>query len=185
MTDLTPITALGAAAPRVETFGALQIEENAGLALASLALRKGGNTPAPFGLTLPDVASAVSNGEIGAFWTGRGQWMVEAAGKSETDFAALLKAEAPECIVTEQTDGFVAFEVVSTQGGAPIEALMSKLLNIDPKTFGAGQAVRTGLEHMTVFLIRRSDEKLAVIGMRTLAGSLWHALAVAARRLED
>ncbi len=185
MTDLTPITALGATVARAESFGALTITENAGLGLASLALRKGQSAPQPFGLPLPAVGKAVSMGDYAAFWTGRDQWMIEAADKAEVDFAALLKAEAPDCSVTEQTDGFTAFEISSTQGPAPIEALMRKLVNIDPKAFGAGQATRTGLEHMTVFLIRRSDDHLAVIGMRTLAGSLWHALAVAARRLED
>lgn len=185
MTDLLPVTALGDSAPRSETFGPLRLSENAGLALASLALRKGQVAPAPFGLTLPDVAQAVTSGAIGAFWTGRGQWMIEGEGKAESDFAAALKAQAPGCSVTEQTDGFVAFEIVSEAGAAPLEALMSKLVNIDPKTLGSGCCTRTGLEHMTVFLIRRSETRLAVIGMRSLAGSLWHALSQAARRLEN
>lgn len=185
LTDLTPITALGATAARSESFGTLTIAENADLGLASLALRKGQSAPQPFGLALPGVGEVVSSGDYGAFWTGRDQWMFEATGKAEVNFAAMLKAEAPECSVTEQTDGFTAFEIASSQGAAPIEALMRKLVNIDPKAFGPGQVVRTGLEHMTVFLIRRADDRLVVIGMRTLAGSLWHALAVAARRLED
>lgn len=185
MTDLTPQTALGDATPRVESFGALTLSENAALALASLALPKGGLAPQPFGLSLPAVAKAVAMGDYGAFWTGRDQWMIEAQGKAEVDFAAMLKSEAPGCVVTEQTDGFVPFEIRSSAGAAPVEALMRKLVNIDPRTFGPGQVTRTGLEHMTVFLIRRSEEHLAVIGMRSFAGSLWHALAQAARRLED
>jgi Sarcosine oxidase gamma subunit len=185
VTDLTAITALGGTMARTEIFGALTISENAGLGLASLSLRNGQDAPQPFGMALPGVGKAVSMAEYAAFWTGRGQWMIEATGKAEMDFAAMLKAEVPECSVTEQTDGFTAFEIASSQGAGPIEALMNKLVNIDPKTFGPGQATRTGLEHMTVFLIRRAEDRLAVIGMRTLAGSLWHALAVAARRLED
>ncbi|GHG78773.1 sarcosine oxidase subunit gamma [Pseudodonghicola xiamenensis] len=184
MTDLTPVTALGGTVPRSEVFGALSITENAGLALASLSLRQGQLAPAPFGLVLPDVSQTVSTGGYGAFWTGRDQWMIEAEGQGDSDFAARLKAEVPEATVTEQTDGFAAFEIQSSAGAAPIEALMHKLVNIDPKALGVGRATRTGLEHMTVFLIRRADDRLAVIGMRTLAGSLWHALAVAARRLE-
>ncbi|NVK59193.1 MAG: sarcosine oxidase subunit gamma, partial [Rhodobacteraceae bacterium] len=80
MTDLFPVTALGDSAPRNARFGALTLSENAGLALASLALRKGQAAPAPFGLALPEVARAVSSGPHGAFWTGRGQWMIEAEG---------------------------------------------------------------------------------------------------------
>ncbi|WP_460274096.1 sarcosine oxidase subunit gamma [Celeribacter sp. ULVN23_4] len=185
VTDLTPITALGGTVARSEMFGALTISENADLGLASLALRTGQEAPSPFGLTLPDVAKAVSAGDYAAFWTGPGQWMIEATGKADVDFAAMLKSEAPDYSVTEQTDGFTTFEIASSQGAAPIDALLTKLVNIDPKALSAGQTTRTGLEHMTVFLIRRADDRLAVIGMRTLAGSLWHALAVAARRLED
>lgn len=185
VTDLTPICALGGTVARIETFGGLTIKEDSELGLASLALRKGQSAPQPFGLTLPDVGQAVSKGSYGAFWTGRDQWMIEGQGQGATDFAAALRADASDATVTEQTDGFTAFEITSAQGAAPIEALMRKLVNIDPKALGAGQTTRTGLEHMTVFLIRRADDRLAVIGMRTLAGSLWHALAVAARRLED
>ncbi|SFJ70807.1 sarcosine oxidase subunit gamma [Celeribacter neptunius] len=188
VTDLTPITALGGTVARSESFGALSLSENAGLGLASLSLRKsaekGQEAPQVFGLPLPGVGKATAMGAYGAFWTGRDQWMIEAQGKGEVDFAAMLKSEAPDCSVTEQTDGFVAFEIASANGAGPLEALMAKLVNLDPKAFGPGQVTRTGLEHMTVFLIRRAEDRLAVIGMRTLAGSLWHALSVAARRLE-
>ncbi|KGJ02633.1 hypothetical protein IT41_16850 [Paracoccus halophilus] len=34
----------------------------------------------------------------------------------------------------------------------------------------------TGLHHLSVFLIHRAEDRLAVIGMRSLAGALWHAL---------
>lgn len=180
MTDLSPVTALGDSAPRCARFGALTLSENTGLALASLALRKGQAVPAPFGLALPDVARAVSSGSYGAFWIGRGQWMIEGEGLAETDFAAALQAQVPGYTVTEQTDGFVAVEIVSDSGGAPLERLLSRLVNIDLKTLEPGCCLRTGLEHMSVFLIRRSDTRLAVIGMRSLAGSLWHALSNAA-----
>lgn len=185
MTDLIPATALGDATPRSQDFGPLTLSESADLALASLALRKGQAAPMPFGLPLPGVGQAVTAGDVGAFWTGRDQWMIEAEGKAETDFAAALKAQAPGCSVTEQTDGFVAIEIVSQAGAAPLEKLLTKLVNIDTQTLGPGRCARTGLEHMTVFLIRRSENRLAVIGMRSLAGSLWHALSVAARRLES
>lgn len=185
ITDLEPLTALGGVAPRSAAFGELTLRENAGLALASLALRKGQVTPAPFGLALPDVGGTVYTAPYGAFWMGQGQWMISADGLGDTDFATSLKTEVPEMSVTEQTDGFVAFDIQSQSGAAPIHHLMNKLVNIDPKTLGSGQATRTGLEHMTVFLIRHSEVHLTVLGMRSLAGSLWHALTVAADRLED
>ena len=37
---------------------------------------------------------------------------------------------------------------------------------------------------MSVFVIRRSEDRLAVLGMRSAAGTLWHVLDAAAKRLE-
>ncbi|TIQ13528.1 MAG: sarcosine oxidase subunit gamma, partial [Mesorhizobium sp.] len=61
----------------------------------------------------------------------------------------------------------------------------SKLVNIDLANFGPGGATRTGLEHMSCFVIRRGDVHAAVLGARSSAGSLWHALETAAKRLEE
>ena len=185
MTDLTPLTALGADTARSETFGALSVTENADLALASLTLRKGQDAPTPFGLTLPQAGGVVSGDGVSAFWSAPDQWMIEAPGQGAADFAAQVKSQAPGCSVTEQTDGFTVFEITSQAGAAPIEALMEKLVNIDPAALPPGCATRTGLHHMTVFLVRRAEDRLAVIGMRSFALSLWHALSTAAHRLES
>lgn len=185
MTDLTPITALGGTIARVETYGALSLAENSAMALASLALRKGQSVPSPFGMTLPDPGNWTQSGPIGIYWMARDQWMVEAEGRAEEDFARALKAEVPEASVTEQTDGWTAIEITSSKGAAPIKALLEKLVNINTEAFTQGSALRTGLEHMSVFLIRRAEDRLAIWGMRSSTETLWHALAVAARRLED
>lgn len=183
MTDLTPITAFGAQAPADHRFGPLRIIENADLGLASLALRRGAEQPAPFGLILPGPGRWIAGEAVSAFWIGPDQWMIEGEGRATDDFAAALASEALGCSVTEQTDGWVNFEITSDAGVAPIQALMERLVNIDSTTFCSGHATRTGLHHMTVYLIRRADERLAVIGMRSMAASLWHALEETAGRL--
>ncbi|RUV68136.1 sarcosine oxidase subunit gamma, partial [Mesorhizobium sp. M5C.F.Cr.IN.023.01.1.1] len=164
MSELRPITALGAAPPRLASFGTLEIRENAGLALASLALRRGTVEPTPFGLTLPGPGRWVAGQGVAALWTGPDQWMIEAESRAEEDFAAELKQIAPGCSVTEQTDGWVAFEIVSRAGSRPLEALLSKLANIDLADFGPGGATRTGVEHMSCFVIRRGDAQVDVLG---------------------
>ena len=184
MTDLTPITALGDTLARTRSLGALQITENADLALASLALRRGAAQPVPMGLSLPGPGLWHAGNGIAAFWTGPGQWMIEAPGRAAEDFAAMVKQAAPGASVTEQTDAFVAFEIVSSAGAGPILSLMTKLVNLDAAAFGPGSATRTGLDHMSVFVIRRAGDRLAVIGMRSAAGSIWHALETAAARLQ-
>lgn len=185
MTDLIPTTALGGITAREASFGALTVSENSGLGLVSLALGRGQVAPTPFGMDLPEASCAVQCGDHAAFWTGRGQWMIELPGRATDDMAAAVRAEAPGCVVTEQTDGFVAFEIASSAGGAPITALLEKLVNIDSQQLVAGRVVRTGMDHMTVFVIRRSVDRVAVLGMRSFAGALWHALETAAKRLEE
>ncbi|RUW03123.1 MAG: sarcosine oxidase subunit gamma [Mesorhizobium sp.] len=184
MSELIPITALGAALPRLASFGALEIRENVGLALASLALRRGTIGPRPFGLTLPGPGRWIAGQGVAALWTGPDQWMIEYEGRADLGFAAELKQFAAGCSVTEQTDGWVAFEIVLRAGSRPLEALLSKLVNIDLADFGPGRARRTGIEHMSCFVIRRSEAHVAVLGARSSAASLWHALETAAKRLE-
>lgn len=185
MTDLSPLTALGTAHPQALTFGVLTLRENAGLALASVALRKGTGQPAPFGLALPGPGGWVGGSGVGAFWMGPGQWMVEADGQAEEDFAARLVALCPGCSVTEQTDGFVAFEIASSAGPEPVERLLERLVNVDLGGFGPGSAQRKGFEHMSIFVIRRAADHLAVLGLRSAAGSIWHALTLAAGRVQE
>ncbi|TIN73781.1 MAG: sarcosine oxidase subunit gamma [Mesorhizobium sp.] len=185
MTDLRPFSALGAVTPGYASFGGLELRENAGLALASLALCRGTVEPTPFGLTLPGPGRWVAGQGVAALWTGPDQWMIEAEDRAELDFTAELKQAAPGCSVTEQTDGWVAFEIISRAGTGPLEAMMSKLVNIDLANSGPGGATRTGLEHMSCFVIRRGDAQVAVLGARSSAGSLWHALETAAKRLEE
>ncbi|SNS27957.1 sarcosine oxidase subunit gamma [Tropicimonas sediminicola] len=183
MTDLTPITALGDSVPRVHTAGGYTLRENADLALASLAVARGVAAPAPFGLGLPDAGGlAVGEGGRSAFWTAPDQWMIAAEGMAETDFAASLLAEVPGGRVTEQTDGWTAFEIAS-EDAAQIESLLERLVNLPAAATAPGRATRTGLEHMSVFVLRRTDSHVTIIGMRTLAASLWHALETAVDRL--
>ena len=182
MTDLSPLTALGAAAPRRQSFGALTIWENADMALASLALRRGGTPPQPFGLTLPAAAGWQAADGIAAFWTAPGQWMIEAAGRATADFAADLAAAAPGCSVTEQTDGWVCFELAAASQADALRRLLEKLVNIAPEQLQPGTALRTGLDHQSVFLLRRAPDHLAIWGMRSAARSLWHAITSAAEQ---
>lgn len=184
MTDLTPITALGAKTARKETYDALTLSENPELALASLALRRDQTPPSPFGLRLPDPGHCADKGSVAAFWTTPGQWMIEAPGRANEDFAARLEEEVPGGSISEQTDAWTAIEITA-KNSAALEALMQKLVNLDPAQIAPGHAARTGLEHMSVYLIRRSETHLAVMGMRSFAAALWHALVTAAARIDQ
>lgn len=179
MTDLTPLCALGAATPQSRRIGALTLAENADLGLASLALRRGADAPG-IGVALPGPGGWAAGDGIAAFWTGPDQWMVEFPGRAAEDVTAELAG--PGRSVTEQTDGFAAFEIAAPE--PVLLALLERLVNVDPARFGPGSATRTGFHHMSVFVIRRAADRMALMGMRSAAGTLWHALVEAAERLE-
>ena len=180
MTDLTPITAFGAQTPRRATYGAITLTEECDLGLASLALRKGQEAPTVFGISLPAVGKLAQSGGTSAFWSAPDQWMIMGAGHGNSDFATMVQTEAPNASVTEQTDGFATITVGA--GAAQLERMLSKLVNLPLAAIGAGCATRTGLQHMTVFLVRPSETALHVLVPRSYAGSLWHALETAAHR---
>ena len=179
MTDLTPICALGAAVPQSRRIGAITLTENAGLGLASLALRRDGAAP-DLGLTLPGPGGWAEGAGVAAFWTGPDQWMVEFPDRAAEDVAALVAG--PGRSVTEQTDGFAAFEIEAPEPA--LLAMLSRLVNVDPARFTPGSATRTGFHHMSVFVIRRAADRMALLGMRSAAGTIWHALVEAAERQE-
>ncbi|ANT63212.1 sarcosine oxidase subunit gamma (plasmid) [Salipiger sp. CCB-MM3] len=182
MADLIPLTALGAEAPRRASFAALTLTERPDIALASLALRKGGTAPQVFGLALPGPGGMVTSGGTAAFWTGPGQWMVMADERAEEDFAAALCAAAPGCSVTEQTDGWVAIEM-DCRTPIAAERFLERLVNLPPEALAPGRATRSMLHHMAVYMLRHSETRLLIWGMRSAADSLWHALESAAARL--
>ena len=184
MTDLAPLTALGAGTGEQATFGVLTLTERPDIALGSVALRRGTPHPAPFGLTLPAPGHWTGGAKVAAFWTGPGQWMIELDGLACEDILPTLAEETPGCSITEQTDGWTRFDITSADGPAPLVALLEKLVNLDPARLAPGRATRTTLHHQSVFVLRRNATALSVWGMRSLAGSLWHALTVAAQRLD-
>lgn len=185
MTDLAPVTALDEATPRMVQIGALCFRENTGLALASVAAGAGQGWPAPFALAEPAPGRWVALGDHAAFWIAPEQWMIEGAGLAETDFADTVTQACPGYRVAEQTDGFFAVEVTSAASAVALEALLARLVNLDMAAFGPGCATRTGLEHMAVFVLRRAQDHVAILGMRSAAHSLWHKLVTTASALPD
>lgn len=178
MTDLKPICAFGDTKPRSKTLGGYTLCENTDRALACLSLHASSSRPEPFGLPLPGPGEMTSV----AFWMAPGQWMLEKSGAAETDFAAALRSEIPQACITEQTDGFVCLDIQSATSGDSV-ALLERLINLPPEATYPGRAVRTAIEHMTVFVLRRSETQISVLAMRSVAGSLWHALETAMSRL--
>ena len=183
MPNLTAVSPLGFATAHKDTVGAYSISEVTDRSMASVTARKDSaadvrnilakilNQPAP-------KVGGYCAGEIEAFWTGQSQWMLAAAFDENEDivasFADTFKSKAS---LTEQTDGWCRFAII----GPDIDRLCSLLCNINTRTLMAGKASRTSIEHIGCFLVRVADDSLHIIGPRSSAASMHHAISAAAK----
>lgn len=180
---LDPITAFGRAKAETVTIGPYVVTERFDVALASLAQRRGtekalASAAKKAGVPLPGPASAEAGAPWSAFWMTPEMWMIEAPFASHEDIAAHLKAIFAEAAsITEQTDAWVRLDLAAPDLGA----LLERLTNLDLATKPDGFAARTVIEHLGVFLIKRGVGEVTLYGPRASAGSLLHALEVAAR----
>ncbi len=184
MPDLTPLTALGADIPRVDNHGGVTLAENPYVALATVAARRGHEATCRahladvLGADAPGPGRACSGGTETAFWMGPDQWMVLAPFQTHEDLAALLGERLGNAAsVTEQTDGWVCFDL----RGAGIAAVMELLCPVDIARMEADAAQRTSIHHLGCFVLRQDDSALRILGPRASAGSLHHALLTAMR----
>ncbi|WP_044008491.1 sarcosine oxidase subunit gamma [Leisingera methylohalidivorans] len=182
---LKAITPLGGHEPQVDAFTGLLIREVAGRALASLAARQGQEeavnsaAAAYLGGALPGPAGWTETGAFATWWMGPDLWMVSAPHDSHELLAGELKQAVGEAgSVVEQTDGWCRFDME----GARCSDVLERLCNADVRGGKAGSAVRTSMEHLGVFLLCHAPgQQYSIIGPRSSAGSLHHALLAAAK----
>ena len=185
MHDLAPITPLGGTDARSDRVGSVTITEVADRALASLACRLGQEAAfdsaarALFGCGLPEPGQSVTAGDWVLIWTGPGQWFVEAPFATHEDIAARLKsAFGAAASVTEQSDAWAPFDL----SGEGVLAVMERLVPVDTTMMETGSATRTVVEHIGCHVIcREAAQRFTVMGARSFAASLHHALVAAAR----
>ncbi len=179
---LKPITALGRDAAEVETIGPWTLTEKIDVALASLAVRRGRladvqAAASAAGVPLPGPAASATGALYGAFWVTPEMWFIEAPFATHEDIrAALLAVFGEAASITEQTDAWVRFDL----SGPGLERVLERLSNFDLRAAPDGAATRTVMEHLGCYLIKRSSALVTIYGPRSSAGSLHHALVVAA-----
>ncbi|MES2847173.1 MAG: sarcosine oxidase subunit gamma [Pseudomonadota bacterium] len=181
--SLKPLCPLGHAAPETVTVGPVTVTEVVTTALASIATRRGreddvARAAAGAGIPLPLPGAAQDGAPYGAFWLGPDQWMVEAPFDSHEDIAAILRPVFGDAAsITEQTDAWVRLDVT----GPDLPALFERLCNFDLRRHGPGSATRTMMEHLGCYMVVRATDTVSVIGPRSSAHSLHHALITAAK----
>lgn len=179
---LKPITPLGHDRPHSVTIGPVTISEVVDTALASLATRMGeakavADIADSAGIPLPGPGKAAQGATYAAFWLSPDMWMVEAPFATHEDIIAQLKPHFGEAAsLTEQTDAWARFDVT----GDDLPAMFERLCAFDLRSHGPGAATRTVIEHLGCYVVIRAPGHLSVIGPRSSAASLFHALETAA-----
>jgi sarcosine oxidase subunit gamma len=180
---MKPLTALGGHAPRVEAHGGVTLSEVTHLALASVQARMGQEETCRTHLAelleshAPAIGEVVMHDPEAAFWIGPDAWMVGAPHDSHEDLAAQLLARfGATASVTEQTDAWAVFDL---QGC--VEPVMELLCPINIRAMAVRRAERTSIHHLSCFVTRRATDHLRILGPRSSAGSLHHALLTAMR----
>lgn len=175
---LNPLSPLGHTSPQTDTLGPVTITENTGVALASLATRRGreadvANAAKTLNITLPKPGHATET----ALWLSPDQWMIEAPFASHEDIVAYLKpAFGDTASITEQTDAWVRFDIT----GPNLPALFELLCTLDTSAMQPGHATRTVIEHLGCYITCRAAG-FTILGPRSSAKSLHHALITAAK----
>lgn len=182
---LQPLAPLGGPSPRVDELPGIRIAENTGVALASVACRL--NREAEFaeaakrffGFAMPGPGRFAGKAPYAAIWTGVEQWFVEAPFESHEDIARIVKDGLGDLAsVTEQTDGWVRFDVE----GPGVPGVFERLSPLDIRAMQADMASRTLIEHLGCIVVcRKAGSRVSVLGPRSAAASLHHALMAAAR----
>jgi len=183
--NLKAITPLGGTSPQIDRFEGLVIREVADRALASVAARQGREAEccsavqATLGLLLPKPAKWSAEGAYMGWWMGVDLWMIDADHADHELLAAnVKKAVGLSGSVAEQTDGWCRFDV----SGAQVLEVFERLCNLNLRAGEAGDAHRASIEHLGCFVLcLEAGEKYAVVGPRSSAGSLHHALVTAAK----
>lgn len=188
MSDLKPLTPLGGDIARLDQIGVLRIAENPNLAIASLAARKGRSADvaqtvkAALQIELPQPGKSRRTATHTVWWMGPDQWMLSAEHNAHELLADEVKAIVGDAAsVTEQTDAWCCFEVSAhcehgpDSSNAALYGLFERLCAVDVRQMVVEDATRTSIHHTGCFLIRKEDG-FCVIGPRSSAGSLHHAL---------
>lgn len=181
--EMQPLTALGGRAPRIDTHQGVTLQEVADIALASFAARLGQEAAAGKKLSsfLGNDAPAPGQMTEGAFmcmWTGPDQWMVAASHGTHENLAEQLVAKADgTASVTEQNDAWCCFDM----SGAGLASVFELLCPVNLHACSGGEATRTSIDHLGCFMMVMAPDKVRVLGPRSSAGSLHHALLTAMR----
>jgi len=104
---------------------------------------------------------------------GQGQWLLQ----GELPDLAPLKEKVA---TTDQSDAWCGF----TLKGIKVPAMLERLVMNPPSTYAEGCAVRTQIEHLGCWVVGLGSCEWQILGPRSSADSLFHALKQTAQAVD-
>ncbi|WP_349295182.1 sarcosine oxidase subunit gamma (plasmid) [Thioclava sp. 'Guangxiensis'] len=160
---------------RETRIGTTTLSERSDMALVSLGVKRGAQVPVPMGVSLPGPGNWHGGRGLGAFWTGPGQWMLEAENVSEADMTRNLRHGMPGLSISAQGASRVMLELVACDAST-IEDLIIRLTDLDVASFAPGSARSARIGGAEIFAIRRSFNRLALLVPRHDSGHIWQVV---------
>lgn len=184
VTDLIPVTSLGATTPRSETVGSITITEITDRAIASVACLKGQSTALESAYakldrkTLPSVGKAIENNGNLAIWSSADEWLVDEDIHAHPNWSLeLAERLGTTAAVTEQSGAWCRFKIECPDDTVEFFA---RICALDTAQMAQGDALRTTVHHLNCIIVKGKNDWL-VTGPSSTAEDLYHALIVAAR----
>lgn len=187
MHNLIAKSAFGEQNARENVFPNLSIQENFGINIASITARNGQlkllekATKKNYRIALPGIMQIASKGVFDMMWVGPDQYFFFTTDTKYNDIFAAVKIDAgSSASITEQTDAWVRFDIT---GDHAID-LFPFLCSLDVNSMPDSNATRTVIEHLGCFVMKYTNDKFSILGPRSSAGSLHHAIINAANLLQ-
>ena len=166
-----------------ETFGAIALAEETGLALVSAAVPQGGDAAFAtaladgFAASRPAIGDTAAGGRYGARILGmQPDQMFILFEPPDRDRPAETVAGAlgAAAYVTDQSDSWAMLRIA----GAGVRSALERIcpLDLDDAAFPEGKVARTAMEHLSVIILRDGADSFLLMSPRSSARSFLHAV---------
>ena len=166
-----------------ETFGAIALAEETGLALVSAAVPQGGDAAFAtaladgFAASRPAIGDTAAGGRYGARILGmQPDQMFILFEPPDRDRPAETVAGAlgAAAYVTDQSDSWAMLRIA----GAGVRSALERIcpLDLDDAAFPEGRVARTAMEHLSVIILRDGADSFLLMSARSSARSFLHAV---------
>lgn len=160
--------------------GGNQIRERNDLSLVSIAIPKGGDTAletglqSAFGVSMPSPVVSSSSGDMRVIKTAPDQLMLLFTSDAADAEKEIHRKISGSGYVTNQTDGWIIFEITGPDTLAALERLCP--LNLHHDRFAVGAFARTVMEHMGAMIIRTGEAEFLLLSASSSAKSFYEAI---------